>query len=62
MRTLTVNEVDAVSGGAPIVPAAIAAAKACSKNTKCTNAVKGAAAVIAGAIAALIGYENNREG
>ena len=59
LQELSCEEIEHVAGGAgPLVPIAVvvAAAKACSKS----NACKGAVVATAGALAAIVGYENNR--
>jgi hypothetical protein len=58
MRTLTVNEVNEVSGGAFWTPVVVAAAR-CAASTQCRNAVQATGVVILGAIAYKVGYENN---
>lgn len=59
LQELSFEEVEQVAGGVgPLVPiaVAVAAAKACSKSNTC----KGAVVATAGALAAIVGYENNR--
>ncbi len=60
IQELSFDEIEEVGGGpGPLVPlavVAVAAAKACSKSNSC----KAAVVATAGALAALVGYENNR--
>ena len=53
--TLSDDEIDAVNGG--IIPFVVGAALRCAASTACRVGVLAAA----GAVAAAVGYENNRE-
>ena len=61
IRELSINEIEGVGGGlAPLVVAVGAAVVKCAASTPCRTAAQVTAVAVAGAVAAAVGYENNR--
>ncbi|GAA0770935.1 hypothetical protein GCM10010203_47230 [Actinomadura yumaensis] len=60
VRELNAAEIEEVTGGAIWVPIAAAAAR-CAASGACRTAVRAGVLGAAGAVAAVVGYENNRE-
>ena len=61
MRPLSVDEIDAVYGGLPLVPLAGKMIVKCTASSTCRTAVRAGVVGAAAAAGAVVGYENNRE-